>query len=109
MLIIALELAQEDPAYEELAMKFVEHFFWIAGAMDRLGENADELWDEEDGFFYDVLHLPEHKLRCILGRMLDEDRFFSKYGVRALSRGHLDHPYEFDAHGVLRIFPRRQR
>ena len=72
MLTIALELAQEDPAYEELAMKFVEHFFWIAGAMDRLGENADELWDEEDGFFYDVLHLPDGsaqrlKVRSMVG------------------------------------------
>ena len=41
----------------------------------------------------------ERKLRRILSRMLDEDRFFSKYGVRALSRWHLDHPYEFDVHG----------
>jgi hypothetical protein len=59
MLEIALELGLQDPAYETLAMKFVEHFLWIAGSMDRIGENQDELWDEEEGFFYDLLHLPD--------------------------------------------------
>jgi hypothetical protein len=167
---MALELAQEDPSYEGLAVKFLEHFFWIAGSMDRVGENQDELWDEEDGFFYDLLHLPngqamrlkvrsmvgllplcattvvtaeamdrfpavgqrlirflrrypklvanvhpldkrgeqgrhliavcnETKLRRILTRMLDEDRFFGDYGVRSLSRHHLEQPYVFDFHG----------
>jgi hypothetical protein len=56
MFEIALELALQDPSYEGLAIKFLEHFMWIAGSMDRLGENRDELWDEEDGFFYDVLY-----------------------------------------------------
>ncbi|HEY3494284.1 MAG TPA: glucosidase, partial [Polyangiaceae bacterium] len=55
---MALEIAQSDASYAPLATKFLEHFFWIAGSMDRVGENQDELWDEEDGFFYDVLHLP---------------------------------------------------
>jgi hypothetical protein len=170
MLEIALELAIEEPAYEELAMKFIEHFFWIAGSMDRIGVNLDELWDEEDGFFYDLLHLPngsamrlkvrsmvgllpmcaatvipeeymarfpglarrtgdflrrrpelvatihppsrpgyrgrrllavcgQDKLRRILARMLDENRFFSPVGIRSISRLHLEHPYEFDVHG----------
>jgi len=133
--------------------------------MDRVGQNQDDMWDEEDGFFYDVLHFPdgsatrlkvrsmvgllplvaavfeedildklpkfaerarafvsrhpelcanlhlpgqpgvanrrmlsvvnEPKLRCILARMLDENEFFSPYGIRALSRYHLDHPYVF--------------
>ena len=40
-------------------LKFVEHFFWIAAAVDPLGEHPDEMWDEEDGFFYDVLRLPD--------------------------------------------------
>ena len=40
-------------------LKFVERFFWIAAAVDPLGENPDEMWDEEDGFFYDVLRLPD--------------------------------------------------
>ena len=43
----------------DMAVKFVEHFVWIAAAMDRMGDNEDELWDEEDGFFYDVLRLPD--------------------------------------------------
>jgi hypothetical protein len=59
MLDIALELAMNDPENDHLAYKFVEHFFWIASAMDRVGERHDELWDEEDGFFYDVLRLPD--------------------------------------------------
>ena len=170
MLELALELGLHDPLYEELAVKFLEHFFWIAGSMDRLGEHQDELWDEEDGFFYDVLRLPdgtatrikvrsmvgllplcavavispqvlerapgfmqraknfierhraflanvahpekpgvngrhllsvlnEEKLRCVLTRMLDEERFLSPYGIRSLSRWHLEHPYVFNVNG----------
>ncbi len=44
---------------KSMVLKFVEHFLWIAGSMDRIGDNQDELWDEEDGFFYDVLVLPD--------------------------------------------------
>src|SRR4029450_6987648 len=58
MLQIALELALTNPVYEELACKFFEHFVHIAAAMDRIGDNADELWDEQDGFYYDVLRMP---------------------------------------------------
>ncbi len=58
MLEMALELALADPAYEELAIKFYEHFVWIAAAMDRIGDHSDELWDEQDGFFYDVMRFP---------------------------------------------------
>jgi len=58
MFEIALELAAHDPMYEDFAAKFLEHFLWIASAMDRVGENRDEMWDEQDGFFYDVLRLP---------------------------------------------------
>ena len=170
MLEIALELARDDPGYQDLAAKFMEHFLWIAAAMDRVGVNADELWDEEDGFFYDVLWLPdgsaqrikirslvgllplcatvvipaeliknlprftqrlddfldrhgsifvnihppklpgaegryllsvcdEAKLRRILTRMLDEERFFSPFGIRSLSKWHERHPYTFDVRG----------
>jgi hypothetical protein len=166
MLRIAVELAVHDPLYEEFASKFFEHTMWIAGAMDRLGENQDEMWDEADGFFYDVLrfpdgmatrlkvrslvgllplaavaifeaddlvkltnfrkgvqafflrhpelaanmHLPtqagptgrymlsvfnEQKLRRVLAKMLDENEFFSPYGIRSLSRHHLEHPFVF--------------
>jgi len=59
MLELALELAAHDPVYEELAYKFAEHFLWISGAMDRIGQHRDEMWDEEDGFFYDLLRLPD--------------------------------------------------
>uniref|UniRef100_B8HS73 Mannosylglycerate hydrolase MGH1-like glycoside hydrolase domain-containing protein n=1 Tax=Cyanothece sp. (strain PCC 7425 / ATCC 29141) TaxID=395961 RepID=B8HS73_CYAP4 len=166
MLQISLELALHDPLYEDFAIKFFEHTMWIAGAMDRIGEHHDELWDEEDGFFYDVLHFPdgvstrlkvrslvgllslmavavfpqeaiaklphftesarrfimehpelthnihlpnqpgargrlmlsilnENKLRRILTRLLDESEFLSDYGIRSLSRYHLEHPYRF--------------
>ena len=175
MLTIALELALENPVYEELACKFFEHFVYIAAAMDRIGDNEDELWDEDDGFFYDVLRLPnggavrlklrslvgliplfattiferdvlerlpafakrmsyfvnenkrlminindvtragaggrhllslvnEDKLRAILTRMLDPSEFLSDYGIRALSRHHEAHPYEFTVAGnVYRV------
>jgi hypothetical protein len=57
MLTIALELEREDPDYEDLAYKFAEHFLWIRAAMDRVGEGG--MWDESDGFFYDVMRLPD--------------------------------------------------
>ncbi len=165
MLAIALELAKDDQAYEDVASKFFEHFVHIAHAMNDIGTNGRSLWDAEDGFYYDVLHLPdgeehflkirsmvgliplfavetlepeivdrlpgfkrrmqwfidhhpdvpEHiemtqrsargvrrllslvnrrQLKRVLWRMLDETEFLSPHGVRALSRYHLEHPYE---------------
>ncbi|MGJ7508411.1 MGH1-like glycoside hydrolase domain-containing protein [Variovorax sp. GT1P44] len=170
MLRIAVELALSEPLYEEFVEKFFQHTLFIAGAMDRVGERQDEMWDEEDGFYYDVLRLPdgtarrlkvrsivgllplagvavfeediaarmpkfrdrarlflmrhpelaanmhlpqqpgvanrrmlsivnEEKLRRILAHMLDEKEFFSPYGIRALSRVHLDQPYVFEHAG----------
>jgi hypothetical protein len=64
MMVIALELAAENPAYEDVASKFFEHFVYIARAMNDI--SRVELWDEEDGFYYDVLRLPDgrtHRLR----------------------------------------------
>jgi Mannosylglycerate hydrolase MGH1-like glycoside hydrolase domain/Glycosyl hydrolase family 63 C-terminal domain len=172
MLAIALELAKEDPAYEDVASKFFEHFVHIAGAMNDIGRHGHALWDDEDGFYYDVLHLPngeehflkirsmvgliplfavetlepeiierlpgfrrrmqwfidntphvpEHiemtqrsakgvrrllslvnrkQLKRVLDRMLDETEFLSPYGVRALSRYHLEHPYEVHVNGQV--------
>jgi hypothetical protein len=59
MLEIALVLAEQDPVYQEHAYRFLQHFIWISYAMDRLGEHHDEMWDEADGFFYDLLRLPD--------------------------------------------------
>jgi hypothetical protein len=72
MLEIALILATKDSTYEEVAFKFLENFVWIAYAMDRIGEHGDEMWDEEDGFYYDVLRLPHGeafrlKVRSMVG------------------------------------------
>ncbi|MCV5148265.1 hypothetical protein OFB99_26830, partial [Escherichia coli] len=57
----ALELAKEDDVYEDLATKFLEHFILIADAMNHLGSDGISLWDEEDGFYYDVVHLHGEK------------------------------------------------
>ena len=56
MLAIAMELAREDSTYEDVASKFWEHFLYIAAAMNNLGQDGISLWNEEDGFYYDVLH-----------------------------------------------------
>src|SRR6266851_1462681 len=57
MLAIALELAKEDPAYEDMALKFLDHFLLIAGAMTDMGKEGIGLWDDQDNFFYDVLSM----------------------------------------------------
>ena len=72
MLAMAMELAHENPAYEDVASKFWEHFLYIARAMTNIGPEGAGLWDEHDGFFYDVLHAPsgEHlplKVRSMVG------------------------------------------
>jgi hypothetical protein len=168
MLEIALILCEYDPMYEEVAYKYVQHYAWIAYAMDRIGDHHDDMWDEQDGFFYDVLRLPdggamrlkvrsmvgllplcastvfqadaaarypklmelialfkqrhpemmEHlapteqgfvgyagrrlfsilsktQLERVLSYLLDENEFLGPYGIRSLSRYHLDHPFTF--------------
>ena len=72
LLAIALELARHDAAYEDVASKFWEHFVFIAHAMNHLGGNGTGLWDEEDGFYYDLLHMPDEshislKVRSMVG------------------------------------------
>jgi hypothetical protein len=70
LLAIALELAKEDPSYEDVASKFWEHFLHIAHAMNNLGEDDVSLWDEADGFYYDVLHLPGRGSRTLKVRSM---------------------------------------
>ncbi|HTZ46575.1 MAG TPA: glucosidase [Verrucomicrobiae bacterium] len=169
MLEIADELATYRPVYSDMYVKFLEHFLWIAASMIHAGGDVG-MWDEEDGFFYDVLRLPdgsgfrlkvrsmvgllplcavtvfdrhlidkfpraarhlrkfaearpeltafihdprkvgptgrhlcailnEQNLRRVLSIMLDENEFFSAYGIRALSRRHVQHPYVLQAGG----------
>jgi len=161
---IALELAEHNHVYEDIASKFFEHFLDIARAMSSMYASDTGLWDEEDQFYYDVLNLPDdkqvrlrvrsmvgliplfavetlepelleklpgfrkrlewflnhrpdlarlvshwespgrgqrrllsllrgHRMKKLLRRMLDESEFLSDYGVRALSRAHLAHPF----------------
>jgi hypothetical protein len=71
MLEIAVELAMTDADYADMAIKFSEHFLWIASAMGHMGGNTS-MWDEEDGFFYDVLRSPDGqgqrlKVRSLVG------------------------------------------
>lgn len=175
MLSMALELARHDPSYEDVASKFLEHFVAISDAMNRVGGCG--LWDEDDGFYYDQLHVNrggkdhtitmrvrsmvglipliaceviedevidrmpgfskrmrwfmEHRadlakhisyltedashrhhllaipsrerLLRVLATMLDEDELLSDYGIRALSRHHLDHPYVLDLDGQRHV------
>ncbi|WP_109479234.1 glucosidase [Paraburkholderia sp. C35] len=168
---IGLELAMTNTAYVEIAVKFFEHFLYIAEAVS-CGEVCNTgLWDGRDEFFYDVLHLPDgtrvpmrirsivgliplfavhvldeqvhghlpglrerlawfldhrpnlaklvsrwtepgkantsllsllrgHRMKALLRRALDENEFLSSYGVRALSRVHLNEPYVFDRDDV---------
>src|SRR5262249_44231249 len=70
MLEICIELAAVDPSYDDMASKFTDHFLWIASAMNQM--NVGGMWDEEDGFYYDVMRFPDGtatrvKLRSIVG------------------------------------------
>src|SRR5207344_3129138 len=70
MMEIAVELTCVDASYEDMVSKFLDHFLWIARAMNQIGPNG--MWDEEDGFYYDVLRLPDGgatrlKVRSMVG------------------------------------------
>ena len=72
MLEMALILTEYDTMYEDIAFRFLQHFLWITYAMDRIGDNHDEMWDSTDGFFYDLLRLPNGdamrlKVRSMVG------------------------------------------
>ncbi len=59
LLGIALELAKEDEVYEDIATKFFEHFVYIGAAVNQMGGHQDGLWDDKDGYYYDVLKMPD--------------------------------------------------
>jgi hypothetical protein len=96
LLAIALELAKDDPAYEDVASKFWEHFLYIANAVNHRGhgeEDGESLWNEEDGFFYDVLHFPDGrrvpmKVRSMVG-------LIPLFAVETLEPEALDHLPDF--------------
>ena len=72
MLEMALEISQYNPAYEDVTTKFFEHFIYIAESLNRIGENWTGSWDAEEGFFYDVLSMPDGrfipvKVRSLVG------------------------------------------
>ncbi|MFD1001368.1 glucosidase [Ohtaekwangia kribbensis] len=89
MLRLSLELSKENPTYQSLSTKFFEHFLYIAGAMRNIGNEGIDLWDQEDEFFYDVLHTSDDKnirmkVRSMVGliplfavEILDEEVFES--------------------------------
>jgi hypothetical protein len=84
---IALELAKQNPVYESVATKFFEHFIYIGAAMKKMGGREYQLWDEQEGFFYDVLRYPNgefHKfrLRSLVG-------LIPLYGIEVLDREEL--------------------
>ncbi len=70
MMRIALELAKENPVYEGLATKFFQHYVYVAGAMKHMGNRPYALWDDRDGFFYDVLRHPDGSFRKFRVRSL---------------------------------------
>ena len=91
----ALELANTNPVYEVLATKFFEHFVYIGAAMKKMGGRDYQLWDEQDGFFYDVLRLPDgtfkkFRLRSMVG-------LIPLFAVEVLTREDLDPHPEFMA------------
>ena len=72
MMQISMELALHNPVYEDMAIKFADHFMYIAGSMAQMGDNSFGLWDDEDGFYYDLLRKPNGewnrlKLRTLIG------------------------------------------
>ena len=70
MLRMSLELAKENPTYQSLATKFFEHFLYIAGAIANIHKETINLWDDEDEFFYDVLHVGQHRQRMKVRSMV---------------------------------------
>ncbi len=86
---IALELSRENSVYEDIASKFFEHFLGIALAMTNMNGKGHGLWDEDDGFYYDALHLPDGRLQPL--------RVRSMVGLLPLFAVEVLEPHELDA------------
>ncbi|MBL8221512.1 MAG: glucosidase, partial [Bryobacterales bacterium] len=97
---IALELARHNHVYEDIATKFFEHFLHIAEAMNRIGGDGTGLWDEEDQFFYDVLHLPGGRMHPLKVRSMVG--LIPLFAVETLEPSLLEEVPEF--HARLRWF-----
>jgi hypothetical protein len=109
MLAIALELAKENRSYEDLASKFFEHFVYIAHAIHDMGDEGLSLWDEEDGFYYDVLHANgthrQLKIRSLVGlipllavEVLNDDVIDRLPGFKRRMQWFIDHRPELREH-----------
>jgi hypothetical protein len=122
MLSIAMELAQQDPSYEDVASKFFEHFVFIAQAMNDIGGEGIGLWDDDDGFYYDVLHLgtDSHiamKVRSLVGLVplfasetLEPEDLARFPGFRRRMKWFLDHHPDVAEHvDMSRKTPRGSR
>ena len=118
MLFIALELASEDPAYEDVASKFFEHYVAISDAMNALGTSG--LWDEKDGFYYDVLHFDGHfaplRIRSMVGIIplfacgILEDAVLTRLpGFRKRLQWFVDNRAELARHIIPGAFIRERR
>jgi len=113
MLAIALELSAENPAYEDVASKFFEHFVYIAKAMNELGD-GQTLWDEEDGFYYDILNMPGDvrrlKVRSMVGLIplfavetLEPELVDRLPGFKRRMQWFIDNRPEFRGHVATRV------
>jgi len=110
MLSMAMELAQQDASYEDVASKFFEHFVYIAGAMNDIGGEGIGLWDQDDGFYYDVLHLSNDahvamKVRSLVGLVplfasetLEPEELARFPGFRRRMQWFLDHHPDVSQH-----------
>jgi hypothetical protein len=110
MMIIALELAYENPAYEDVASKFFEHFVYICQAMNDIGGDRITLWDKEDGFYYDILLTPQGrrlpmKIRSMVGLIplfaaetLDEEIVDMLPGFKRRMQWFMENRPEFSSH-----------
>jgi hypothetical protein len=92
---IALELAKENPVYEGLATKFFQHYVYVAAAMKNMGNRDYSLWDERDGFFYDVLRSADGRYRKLRVRSLVG--LIPLYAVERLEAGWIEPFHEFRA------------